>query len=488
MIGQGLGRVAQAEKLSIQQLEDALENRTIPAYIGIPLLEEKIQLEKRMQMAQAGMQQPPQMTIADQVMNQAQEITGGIDQAPINFETSMAGGGIVAFEDGGHVPRFQNQGLVDVTAQMTDEERILYEQTGQVPLRLQGISGQPMGPTKDLGIAPPMEEETETVSLTSTPDKGLGATQQALKPLDIKEVLSETETLYGGLYPQGSGAKAPGDKMSYVGQAEEFFKKAGVNLDLAAQQAAEIAAEKEALGGKREEAKNMRIIEAGLAIMAGTSPNAFENIGKGATKAMQGFASDIKDLQKTERELTEASRRMMQAQNEVRMGVASAASADYKSAVDRYTAANKEMADRKASLAEKIISNKNSQQIVQAQLRSNLDKTTEDVLAMMIANGSPDNAATRVEARREAAKIIGTTQLSGQKQREDTALAERVRKRINDPMDAKGRLYNSAVRAGNNDLAERIRAEMIAEETPGMARAGAQPSSGQVVRQWFDIQ
>jgi hypothetical protein len=440
-----------------------------------------------MKMAQAGMQQP-QMTIADQVMGQAEEITGGIDQAPIQYAPEMAGGGIVAFEGGGHVPRFQNQGLVDVTAQMTEEDRILYEQTGQLPMRLQTLQGRPMGQIQDLGIAPPMEEETETVSLTSTPDKGLGSTPQAFKPLDIKEVLSETETLYGGLYPQGGGAKAPGDKMSYVGQAEEFFKRAGVNLDLAAQQAAEIAAEKEALGGRRDEAKNMRIIEAGLAIMAGTSPNAFENIGKGATKAMQGFASDIKDLQKTERELTEASRRMMQAQNEIRTGVASAASADYKSAVDRYTAANKEMADRKASLAEKIISNKNSQQIVQAQLRSNLDKTTEDVLAMMVAEGAPDNAATRVEARREAAKIIGTTQLSGQQQREDTATAERVRKRINDPMDAKGRLYNSAIRAGNNDLAERIRAEMIAEETPGMARAGAQPSSGQVVRQWSDIQ
>jgi hypothetical protein len=49
MIGQGLGRVAQAEKLSIQQLEEALENRTIPAYIGIPLLEEKVQLEQRIE-------------------------------------------------------------------------------------------------------------------------------------------------------------------------------------------------------------------------------------------------------------------------------------------------------------------------------------------------------------------------------------------------------------------------------------------------------
>jgi hypothetical protein len=77
MIGQGLGRVAQAEKLSIQQLEEALENRTIPAYIGIPLLEEKVQIEQRMKMAQAGQMPPPEMTIADQVMGQAENSPAG---------------------------------------------------------------------------------------------------------------------------------------------------------------------------------------------------------------------------------------------------------------------------------------------------------------------------------------------------------------------------------------------------------------------------
>jgi hypothetical protein len=119
----------------------------------------------------------------------------------------------------------------------------------------------------------------------------LGAATRGFEPLDPTKILEQTETLYSGLYGKGTGAAAPGDKIGYVQKAEDFFKAAGVNLDMAAQQAAEIAAEKEALGKDREEAKNMRIVEAGLAIMAGTSPNAFENIGKGATKAMQGFAS-----------------------------------------------------------------------------------------------------------------------------------------------------------------------------------------------------
>jgi hypothetical protein len=356
MIGQGLGRVALAERLSISQLEEAIQNKTIPAYIGIPLLEEKTQLEQRMKAAQMGQTPQPQMTIADQVMQQANMVEGGIDEIPVEME--MAGGGIVAFEDGGRVQRFQNQGLV---ADMTEEE-------------LQA---------QDQGIAPPMPPEPPPVA----------PPQQMFAPLDPNEILSQTETLYGGLYGRGAGAAAPGEKLSYVSKAEEFFKQAGVDLNLAAKQAADIAAEKESLGKDREEAKKMRIIEAGFAILGGTSPNAFENIGKGATQALKGYASDIKDLQKTERELGDATRKMMQAQNQIRMGVATAAGEDYQKAVERYNAANKDMADRKAGLAEKLISNRTSQQIVAAQMRSKPSTFSEQLAALTSADPKIREAA-----------------------------------------------------------------------------------------------
>jgi hypothetical protein len=461
MIGQGLGRVAQAEKLSIQQLEEALENRTIPAYIGIPLLEEKVQLEQRMKMAQAGQMPPPQMTIADQVMGQAEELSGGIDQVPMDFAPEMAGGGIVAFDDGGQVQRFQNQGFV---GDMTEEER----------------------QAQDLGIAPYMPPEAPPM-----PNQGLAT--RGFEPLDPTKILEQTETLYSGLYGRGTGAAAPGDKIGYVQKAEDFFKAAGVNLDMAAQQAAEIAAEKEALGKDREEAKNMRIVEAGLAIMAGTSPNAFENIGKGATKAMQGFASDIKDLQKTERELANASRQMMQAQNQIRMGVATTASDDYQKTVDRYNAANKDIADRKASLADKIMSDDRSRQIVKAQMQSNLKDTTDEVFAKMIAEGAPDNAATRVEAKKEAAKILGTTQLYGQRERREGSASERADKALNSPLNPYFTPYREAVKSGNEAEARRIfnivRNQMLDRDDEG-AQGAARPasSSGQIVRQFSDIQ
>jgi hypothetical protein len=378
MIGQGLGRVAQAEKLSIQQLEEALENRTIPAYIGIPLLEEKVQLEQRMKMAQAGQMPPPQMTIADQVMGQAEELSGGIDQVPMNFAPEMAGGGIVAFEDGGQVQRFQNQGMVqEQIPPMTPEELRRYQMTEELPERFKNAAQTDPGALEDTGIAPRMDQPPPPSN------QGLGAATRGFEPLDPTKILEQTETLYSGLYGKGTGAAAPGDKIGYVQKAEDFFKAAGVNLDMAAQQAAEIAAEKEALGKDREEAKNMRIVEAGLAIMAGTSPNAFENIGKGATKAMQGFAQDIKDLQKTERELANASRQMMQAQNQIRMGVATSASDDYQKAVDRYNAANKDIADRKASLAQNLMNERRSMQIVKAQMSSKPSDFAEKLAALM---------------------------------------------------------------------------------------------------------
>ena len=462
MIGQGLGRVAQAEKLSIQQLEEALENRTIPAYIGIPLLEEKVQIEQRMKMAQAGQMAPPEMTIADQVMGQAEELSGGIDQAPIDFAPEMAGGGIVAFEDGGQVQRFQNQGMVqEQIPPMTPEELRRYQMTKELPERFKNAAQTDPGALEDTGIAPRMDQPSPP------PDQGLGAATRGFEPLDPTKILQQTEALYSGLYGKGTGAAAPGDKMGYVQKAEDFFKAAGVNLDMAAQQAAEIAAEKEALGKDREEAKNMRIMEAGFAIMAGTSPNAFENIGKGATKAMQGFASDIKDLQKTERELANASRQMMQAQNQIRMGVATAAGDDYQKAVDRYNAAKEKIADRKVGLAEKLISNETSQKIVAAQMKSK-PTTFEQQRDSLMRGGMSEVEATKL--------IIGATRTGAL----TPALLE---KEFNDfGVIQQAKYKNRGINTSKEYAAWRLAGNEPLESGVGGA------ATGQIVRQFSDIQ
>lgn len=100
-----------ANKLSAPQLEQAIQNRSVPEYIGIPLLAQKQEEQQRMQMAQAAMQsQAPQQTIKDQIMSQGQG--QGLDTLSSNLPAEgMAGGGIVAFADGGDVQRFDKGGL-----------------------------------------------------------------------------------------------------------------------------------------------------------------------------------------------------------------------------------------------------------------------------------------------------------------------------------------------------------------------------------------
>jgi hypothetical protein len=89
-----------AENLSIPQLQQAIQAGTIPAYVGLPLLQDKVKMAKSAQMAQAP-QMGPQPSIKDQVMAEADQVEQGVQSLPTNLPESMAGGGIVAFAEGG---------------------------------------------------------------------------------------------------------------------------------------------------------------------------------------------------------------------------------------------------------------------------------------------------------------------------------------------------------------------------------------------------
>ena len=92
-----------AEKLSVAQLQKAVQDGTLPAYIGVPLMQDKMQKEKTAQAAAAGMQQQQQPPIAQQVMQeaQAQEQARGLEQAQSNLPEQYADGGIINFARGG---------------------------------------------------------------------------------------------------------------------------------------------------------------------------------------------------------------------------------------------------------------------------------------------------------------------------------------------------------------------------------------------------
>ena len=106
--------LANPNKYSVAQLTQGVQNGVIPAYIGIPIIQEMMQKEAKMRAMGQG-QQAAQPPVAEQIMAQAQQSGQGVESLPSNLPQEYAGGGIVAFEEGGPVERFQTGG--------TQEER-----------------------------------------------------------------------------------------------------------------------------------------------------------------------------------------------------------------------------------------------------------------------------------------------------------------------------------------------------------------------------
>jgi hypothetical protein len=106
-----------------KSLITGVQNGSIQPYVGIPLIQELTQklTAAKAQMAQnmagAGMPQPQQggAPIANQIMAQAAQEGQGVETLPSNLPESYAGGGIIAFEGGGKVERFQNTGSTGTT-------------------------------------------------------------------------------------------------------------------------------------------------------------------------------------------------------------------------------------------------------------------------------------------------------------------------------------------------------------------------------------
>lgn len=112
-----MSRMGEAQKLSIPQLQKAIQDGTLPPYVGIPLLQDKM---KQQQAAQASQQQPQQPPIAQQVMQEASMHDRGVEALPSNLPTEeMYDGGIVAFAGGDLV---DDQTVEDYQDQAEEDE------------------------------------------------------------------------------------------------------------------------------------------------------------------------------------------------------------------------------------------------------------------------------------------------------------------------------------------------------------------------------
>jgi hypothetical protein len=353
-------RMAMAEKLSVQQLQQAIQSGSIPAYIGIPLIEQKTREQSQMAQAQQGQERRP--SIAEQVLQQAEQQDQGIDQLPSNLpvaqdeEMGMAGGGIVAFADRGLVED------MDVLERMRIEDPEGYARM---------MREVPAAPPQYSNYAPttPRSSESEPSSAPATSPAGDFATnlfsgvrsrlraapnqsqRNEMRDLGVKSGIFGVgtassraqadkelrERLYGPKRestpaprqpdaaldsrmladsfneptpPTGQGSRAdtqgaqPGiNTLPSAGTAQQPTAQAAKAAEPAQKSALDqyaemLMKEREGSGKERDKAKAMAILQAGLGIMGGTSPNAFANIAQGVLPATQAYQQEIKGIRR----------------------------------------------------------------------------------------------------------------------------------------------------------------------------------------------
>ena len=274
-------------------------------------------------------------------------------------EATMADGGIVAFEDGGSIgyaesrtvfrPRLPNESFSDYRQAMFQAElqaqqeqnaaqaaareaersslqqRLAQERGGEIipsnpffdRAPLPGVPGVPTAPVASRTATPASNApRTDLRKGTDDPRVGLGgltpAKAKAEQAAAAKATADKTATNKGAA-PAGLSALRP---------ANDFFAKPRADIEalgkeekaLAEQEAEAVRKDQEELGvrgadkkkrieeglaglaGKKDQNFNMALIEAGLAMMAGSSANAFENIGKGALVGTKAFTEGTERL------------------------------------------------------------------------------------------------------------------------------------------------------------------------------------------------
>jgi len=131
MIGNIASLQGDAEKLSVQQLQQSMRDGILPAYIGMPILQQKVQEQK-----QAQAQQTTPQPIAQQIESEAQGLTRppmqmaqapqGVGSLASNLPEEYARGGIIAFagDDGSYVDPLLNDPYRQLVENRSDAGRV----------------------------------------------------------------------------------------------------------------------------------------------------------------------------------------------------------------------------------------------------------------------------------------------------------------------------------------------------------------------------
>jgi hypothetical protein len=332
--GSSIDELAKLPQAMIMQMA---QKKQLGAEMVAPILARKAEMAdavaRTRALKQAG---APMPTVMEQLMQKNAEAEQpepvaremGVAQLPIDEgmydEQRMASGGIVAFQKGGDV---------DLPPREPGESENAYMQRVQA---LYGAGSQfftprnynPLAKLSDLNdmyqrnIGQPFAEGVSRFTNESPEAQAAKFRSYAQQPKTEAGIAALAPKSMDSQYEeQGRNAyvSAPVKQTTAAKTAET---KAGTKAQSALQKAtgapemaetkvdpidALISKYENMLAGSSEEAAKAkkqamwsRLTEAGLGIMGGTSTNFAENVGKGATQAMKGYAEDVKGLRSEE--------------------------------------------------------------------------------------------------------------------------------------------------------------------------------------------
>jgi hypothetical protein len=266
--------------MSDQQLQ---QTQGLPSITDLAKMTLAAEAQQRAQMRQAAMQQQammaprPQGTVAEEQMaaiNAMDQGLGGLDVPDdlVGNEYTAAGGGIVAFQTGGPI-------RLPAGTPPQEVERVRMENPGQeVMVETAGIGALPLyttptGMTKEMAAA-----------------SGI--------PAGVQELMRQRRTLV-----EQTGQQGIRTAEANLANIEKDQKEMG---PIGAEREKRNLAQEKKLEGAEGKNFNMALIQAGLAIMAGNSANAFENIGKGAMVGTEAYTKGMERIQSRKEKLDES--------------------------------------------------------------------------------------------------------------------------------------------------------------------------------------
>jgi len=325
-------------------------NGQVPSYLALSELQRRKEVRDNYQAAK-----PEQKSVAEDLTQPAQPQGGlamlagqaqsapqseGVAGLPVDEgmyqEQNFAGGGIIAFDDGGEVKRFVNEGFVSLDPRpkygvsekpgfmqrfFGSSSTDLLEQERQ---RLLNKIKNPMNPYNDLDYQQLQEVEAKLAGKTEKPGGAMTikegqATQKKYEtdllkppppPPPKEEAPKQEKPINPYAVDSGYKARPETDAEEKMARFDKLYGE-----DPAKERLTKRLTKMEERAA-REEAQSpwMAITRAGLKTLAGTSPFAAVNVGAGAVEGLESYAASQDRLAKMEEKRMDIDSRLAEAE------------------------------------------------------------------------------------------------------------------------------------------------------------------------------